>query len=874
MSIFLYNQRPAQKVAAAIGSTAEYKLIVGSSTGTQAAPSALSGESAGQAIISGGSGNLPKWGSEAQGTNKTIQYNSMQLGTIVPGSGYTNGIYTQALTGGSGFGALATLSVGGAITLGSSSGTITYDAGGGTPGVYPGVVIGDTGPGAVINAIATVTYGVGGTVTNVDITSGGGGYLNGDVVYPYSGPAGIQYFEFTLSSVGSSGMVTAVTLIDGGRGYVVGDSLSAIDIGPGTGFSVPVITGFGGTADQYDSVYGLIWDSNSQILSFGNPFNKVGPGLAGGTISDISGASASIVIQDSSFNNGMPFTPTNYGVVHIASVDSYNYSPISLGWYFSYGVNIASASGEPKVVQFGSSTPGTVTSGTFNSFGEPVTQSGASAFVLNAGGPGVPTNGPLWLAFITGTVNPTGTWTGLYSGAVFTPTAAPTAWTGASGAISTFGTLVGGTGYDSGGSTTFLSVFLTGGTGLNAQADITVTAGVVTLVSFAFGGSNYTVGDVLTTSNSNLGGTGSGFSIQVASVGSADGYVVVGCPVNTTDGWSTLVSSADGSWGLDITTQTSGYPGPISIMGGDGASAGAAINISGGETFSTSAEHATNGSVNISGGESNATYVNAGNINITGGANYALAGEGTGTAGSITISGGNSYSSATSAAGNVNIYGGVNNLDTSDNFQNGSINFYTTAENSYCGPTSNIFSLRPSGAWQLNSGTGALGQVLTSQGPNAQPGWAAPPGAAVYWSLYGAIGPGLPGTSGSVGWTSNGGAVGANIYTDTITNDTVQVTEAGTYLITITLTVGYAGGTGGASALLELYESGFPPSSSTGYKAYWFENNNTNEYGTVTISAVMFIGALNTIGAHITLTSNGYVYNAPVVGSFTGVKIA
>jgi hypothetical protein len=67
----------------------------------------------------------------------------------------------------------------------------------------------------------------------------------------------------------------------------------------------------------------------------------------------------------------------------------------------------------------------------------------------------------------------------------------------------------GGTGYVPG---TYNDVPLTGGTGSGGTADITVNgSGVVSNVSVNQQGENYTIGDVLSASNTNLGGSGSGF---------------------------------------------------------------------------------------------------------------------------------------------------------------------------------------------------------------------------------------------------------------------------------------------------------------------------------------------------------------------------
>ena len=102
---------------------------------------------------------------------------------------------------------------------------------------------------------------------------------------------------------------------------------------------------------------------------------------------------------------------------------------------------------------------------------------------------------------------------------------------GVQNSVNTFGALTGGAGYAAGFSGVFNNVPLTGGTGVGAQASITVTAGIVTACNLALytntaagagngagGGQNYTAGDVLSASNANLGGSGAGFSIVVKTV--------------------------------------------------------------------------------------------------------------------------------------------------------------------------------------------------------------------------------------------------------------------------------------------------------------------------------------------------------------------
>lgn len=68
---------------------------------------------------------------------------------------------------------------------------------------------------------------------------------------------------------------------------------------------------------------------------------------------------------------------------------------------------------------------------------------------------------------------------------------------------------------------TYYNVPLTGGTGTGATATVTVQGNVVTGVTINNGGIGYAVGNVLSASNANLGGTGSGFTWTVATMSPA-----------------------------------------------------------------------------------------------------------------------------------------------------------------------------------------------------------------------------------------------------------------------------------------------------------------------------------------------------------------
>lgn len=86
---------------------------------------------------------------------------------------------------------------------------------------------------------------------------------------------------------------------------------------------------------------------------------------------------------------------------------------------------------------------------------------------------------------------------------------------GTTGGIATLGAITQGTLYTAG---QYNNVPLTGGTGSGAFANITVAGGAVTAVVLVNYGNGYTAADVLSAAAANIGGTGSGFSIPVATI--------------------------------------------------------------------------------------------------------------------------------------------------------------------------------------------------------------------------------------------------------------------------------------------------------------------------------------------------------------------
>src|ERR1700722_18873055 len=87
--------------------------------------------------------------------------------------------------------------------------------------------------------------------------------------------------------------------------------------------------------------------------------------------------------------------------------------------------------------------------------------------------------------------------------------------TGINGMVGALGTITGGSLYTNG---SYGGVSLTGGSGSNATANITVSGGIVTQVTILNPGVNYVVGDTLSASAASIGGTGRGFSVPVNSI--------------------------------------------------------------------------------------------------------------------------------------------------------------------------------------------------------------------------------------------------------------------------------------------------------------------------------------------------------------------
>lgn len=161
-------------------------------------------------------------------------------GLFSAGSGYVNGTYTNVpLTGGSGFGALATINVSGNVVVGVSvTNPGSHYAAGDTLSVA-NTSIGGSGTGFSIPVSSVRTTGTGLIGQLGPITGGSGGTTGTYGGVALTGGAGSGAIaNITVSG----GIVTAVVIVNPGVGFVVGDTLSAAsaNIGNVSGFSVQV----------------------------------------------------------------------------------------------------------------------------------------------------------------------------------------------------------------------------------------------------------------------------------------------------------------------------------------------------------------------------------------------------------------------------------------------------------------------------------------------------------------------------------------------------------------------------------------------------------------------------------------------------------
>ena len=157
--------------------------------------------------------------------------------------------------------------------------------------------------------------------------------------------------------------------------------------------------------------------------------------------------------------------------------------------------------------------------------------------------------------------------------------------------IATLGIVTGGSGYTNG---SYSNVPLTGGTGAGAYADIEVSGGTVTLVLLTNSGLGYTVGDVLSAANVNLGGTIATFGTIVPGLsytpGTYNNVTLTGgtgagaiADIVVTGGMITSVTLVSGGLGYVVTDVLSA---PNTFIGGTGSGFSVPIGTISGSGFS------------------------------------------------------------------------------------------------------------------------------------------------------------------------------------------------------------------------------------------------------------------------------------------------
>jgi hypothetical protein len=223
------------------------------------------------------------------------------FGTVTGGTFYLAGTYTNVpLTGGTGSGAVATVTVNGSVsTVASvSSDVFTSTAHGlaaNQPIRFNSTVAGTPG----VTSTSTIYYAVNVATNTFQVaTSSGGAAVTG-----FTNNASLNV------GITKSGGVSTVTLVDAGSGYTVNDSLSATvaNLGGatgGSGFAVPVSTL---TSNHMISDILLIHDgTTADILEFGN-------------MSTASTTLGTFSTDISSSNMRLRFTPTyQYNTIKVA----------------------------------------------------------------------------------------------------------------------------------------------------------------------------------------------------------------------------------------------------------------------------------------------------------------------------------------------------------------------------------------------------------------------------------------------------------------------------------------------------------------------------------------------------------------------------
>ena len=442
------------------------------------------------------------------GDNLTASFagvtNGIGSGTaLVGGTLYTNGSFASVpLTGGTGAGAVGTITVSGNTVVGI---VLT------SPGT--GYTIGDT-------LTCAASY-IGNGVNGAPITTAGANYPDGTYSnVPLTGGSGKLATANITVTVGA---VTAFTINSRGVGYTIGDTLS---------FAASSI---GGNTNGIGSFGAITAGSNYTNGVWTNVPLTGGAGTGATAQITVAG---NVVTAITITNKG-----NNYAVANSMSC---------LAQYIGNGINtIGAISAGSGYTGNGIATLGTIVPGNTYTNG---TYSGVAVTSLTGSGVGA-------------TANVT-----VAGGAVTTVTIVNKGYGYAvADSLSVAASLIGGTGTGFSvpvatvGPATFTGVPLIGGTGSLATADIVVNNGVVTTVTMVDRGIGYAAGNLMSANASAIGGTGAGFSFPVASIYASSGFAVPVATVVTSTGFTSIITAPYASSGFQFNVASLGSAGGFSI---------------------------------------------------------------------------------------------------------------------------------------------------------------------------------------------------------------------------------------------------------------------------------------------------------------------
>ena len=455
------------------------------------------------------------------------------VGQTLFGSGVQDGTVITAL--GTGSGGLGTYDINNSQTVGST--TIS------ALGIFRDTPLtGGSGTGATANITVS-----GNKVTNVQIVEPGVDYAIGDSLSATLGGStnavatlgaitgGSNYTNGTYTGVSLTGgtgtgaqativvasnAVSSVTVTAPGQGYTVADSLSCAASAIGNGINTI-------SAPAGGSLYG---DGTYTNVS-----------LTGGTGSR---AKATIVVSVGAVTS---VTITDRGINYTAA-DVLSAASTDLGGYTNGLSTLGAVTGGSNYTN-GTFTNVPLTGGTGTGALATIVVSGNAVTTVTVTTPGNNYTASDTLSAAASSIGNGVQTLGTITGG--------SGYTG--NEIATLGTIVGGSGYTNG---TYSAVPLTNitGTGANATADITISGGAVTAVTIVNSGSGYQVNDSLSVNASSVGGTGSGFSVPVATINATKTYTNVSLIGGTGSGATASITVSGGSvTAVTITNRGRGY---------------------------------------------------------------------------------------------------------------------------------------------------------------------------------------------------------------------------------------------------------------------------------------------------------------------------